>query len=164
MGFLKIKPYTQTISCGPAVLKMILKFYKIKISEKVIAKIAKTHEKHGTEIVDLEKAFKYFGLKTKTKVNSNFSDLNKYLKKGIPVVIGWYTKGKKGDAESITADGHYSVVIGLDKEHIYLQDPEIGKRRKLRKDDFLIVWMDYYGPYPKTKKDIFLRPMIAVYK
>lgn len=164
MRFLRIKKYKQTVGCGPAVLKMVLEFYGIKKTEKELAKIAGTTEKAGTEIPQLCKTFKHFGLKTQIKVNSTYVDLHQYLKKGIPMVVGWYTRGKKEDPDDIMADGHYSVVIGLDKKFIYLQDPEIGKMRKLERKGFLIVWLDYYGEYPKTKKDIFLRPVIIVYK
>jgi len=164
MKFLKIKSYQETIGCGPAVLKMILGFYGIKKTENELAKIAGTTKKEGTEIQQLVKTFKHFGLKTEVRINSTFADLSKYLKNNMPVVIGWYSRGKKEDPDNITADGHYSIVIGLDKKFIYLQDPEIGKMRKLKKDDFLVVWLDYFGAYPKTKKDIFLRPLIAVYR
>ncbi|MFA7662515.1 MAG: cysteine peptidase family C39 domain-containing protein [Patescibacteria group bacterium] len=164
MKFLEVKSYQESVSCGPAVLKMILDFYEIKKTEAELAKIAGTTKKEGTEIVQLKKVFKYFGFKVKTKVNSTYEDLQSNLSKNIPVIVGWYTKGKQSDPENMTADGHYSVVIGLDKKFVYLQDPEIGKIRKLKREDFLIVWLDYFGEYPKTKKDIFLRPSMAVYK
>ena len=164
MKFLTVKTYKETVSCGPAVLKMILEFYGIKKSEIELANIAGTTKKAGTEISQLQKTFRHFGLKTQIKINSTYADLYKYFKKGIPVIVGWYTRGKKEDPDNIMADGHYSVVIGLDKKFIYLQDPEIGGIRKLTRNGFLVVWLDYYGEYPKTKKDIFLRPIIAAYK
>lgn len=164
MKFLKIKAYKEKVGCGPAVIKMVLEFYGIKKTETELAKIAGTNKKTGTEVPQVGKTLKYFGLKTKTKTNAKYADLLAYLKRDIPVIIGWYSRGKKEDSDDTTADGHYSVVIGLDKKFIYLQDPEIGKMRKIKKEDFLIVWLDYYGEYPKTKKDIFLRPIIAAYK
>ena len=142
---------------------MVLEFYGIKKTEVELAKIAGTTEKAGTEILQVVRALKYFGLRIKIKNNAAYADLAKYFNKSIPVIVGWYSRGKKEDSDDTTADGHYSVVVGLDKKFIYLQDPEIGKIRKLKKENFLIVWLDYYGEYPKTKKDIFLRPMIAVY-
>ena len=164
MKLLKVKPYQEIVGCGPAVLKMVLEFYGIKKNETELANIAGTTKKTGTEIPQVGKTLEHFGLKQKTKMNSTYADLQKYLKKGIPVIVGWYTRGKREDPDTVTADGHYSIVVGLDEKYIYLQDPEIGKMRKLKKDDFLIVWLDYFGAYPKTKKDIFLRPLIAVYK
>jgi len=164
MKFLKIKSYKETVGCGPAVLKMVLEFYGIRKAEAELAKIAGTTKKTGTEISQLRKAFEFFGLQTKIKTSSTYANIEKYLRRNIPVIVGWYTRGKKEDPDTVTADGHYSIVVGLDKGFIYLQDPEIGKIRKLKKEDFLMVWLDYYGEYPKTKKDIFLRPLIAVLK
>jgi len=164
MKLLKVKTYKEKISCGPAVIKMVLEFYGIKKTEAELAKIAGTTKKTGTEIPQLGKTFEHFGLKTKIKINATYADLLKYFRKGTPVIVGWYSRGKTEDSDNTIADGHYSVVIGLDKKFIYLQDPEIGKIRKLKKENFLIVWLDYYGEYPKTKRDIFLRPIIVAYK
>lgn len=139
MNFLRIKAYQEAISCGPAVIKMVLEFYGIKKTESELAKIAGTSKRTGTEVPQVGKTFEYFGLKTKTKTNATYADLLKYFKKGIPVIVGWYSRGKREDSNNTIADGHYSVVIGLDKKFIYLQDPEIGKMRKLKKEDFLVV-------------------------
>ena len=49
-------------------------------------------------------------------------------------------------------------------DYIYLQDPEIGKVRKLAKDDFLRVWFDYSGEALNSSKQMIIRQSIAVYK
>ena len=61
------------------------------------------------------------------------------------------------------ADGHYSVVIGLDDEYIYLQDPEIGGERKIKRENFMKVWFDFTGYYLKPE-ELVLRQLIAIYK
>ena len=43
MKFIKIKPFQETLNkgfCGPAVLKMVLRFYGIEKSERELAKLA----------------------------------------------------------------------------------------------------------------------------
>ena len=52
---------------------------------------------------------------------------------------GFYI-GRIDYSESEVSDGHLSVVVGIDKENIYLQDPEIGKLRTISRDDFMKVW------------------------
>ena len=108
--------------------------------------------------------FKKFGLKSKLKNYSNLADIQKYLSKNIPVIVNWFTKGRKDYPESTVADGHYSIVVGLDKKYVYLQDPEIGKVRKLAKGDFMRVWFDYSGEFLKSPKQMIIRQLIAVYK
>ena len=46
----------------------------------------------------------------------------------------------------------------------YLQDPEIGGLRKIKKEDFLTVWFDYEGNYMKSKEDLILREIVCIYK
>lgn len=167
MKILKIKPFQETLHkgyCGPAVLKMILKYYGIEKFEKEIARLAGTKKSGGTDDKAIVRVLKKFGLKAKIKNNANFSDIKKNLDKEIPVIVDWFTKGRKDYPESIVADGHYSIVVGLDKKFIYLQDPEIGRMRKLGKDDFLRVWFDYAGDFLKSPKQMIIRQLIAVYK
>ncbi len=143
---------------------MVLKFYDINKTERELAKLAGTSKIGGTDDKALVKVLYKFGLKTKVKNNSNFADIGKYLEKNIPVIVDWFTRGRKDYSDSAVADGHYSIVVGLDKKSIYLQDPEIGKIRKLAKEDFLRVWFDYSGEFLKSPKQVIIRQLIAVYK
>lgn len=167
MKFLSIKPFQETLYkgyCGPAVLKMVLRFYGIEKFEQELAKLAGTTKNGGTDDKALVAVFKKFGLKSKIKNNADFSDIQKCLNKNIPVIVDWFTRGRKDYPDSAVADGHYSIVVGLDKKFIYLQDPEIGKIRKLARDDFLRVWFDYRGEFLKSPKQMIIRQFIAVYK
>src|SRR6185436_19062514 len=129
MKFLKIKPFQETLNkgyCGPAVLKMVLEYYGIERSEKELAQLAGTTKNGGTDDKAIARVLKKFGLKTKVKDKASFSDIKKYLDKDFPVIVDWFTRGRHDYPDSVVADGHYSIVIGLDKKFIYLQDPEIG--------------------------------------
>jgi len=56
-----------------------------------------------------------------------------------------------------------SIVYGLDNKFIYLQDPEIGKIRKIERDDFTRVWFDFKGEYLKPD-ELVIRQIIAIYR
>ncbi len=166
MNLLKIKPFQETLHkgyCGPAVLRMVLEYYGINKSEEDLAELCRTSKDVGTDDQTLLKILRGFGLKAKIKNNASFSDIKKYLDKEIPIIVDWFTRGRQDYSESEVADGHYSVVVGLDKEFIYLQDPEIGRIRKLKRDDFLKVWFDYSGEYLKSKNQMIMRQLITVY-
>ena len=163
---LKIKPFQETLGssmCGPASLKIVLQYYGMDVKEKELAKIAEWNKDLGIDDKGIEKTAKSFGLKVKIKNNSNFKDIEKWLEKKVPVIVNWFTRGRKDYADSDIADGYYSVVAGLDDKFIYLQDPEIGKIRKLRKDDFMKVWFDFKGEYVK-QEELIIRQIIAIYK
>ncbi len=163
---LKIKPFQETLNasmCGPASLKIVLKYYDIEVTEKELAQLTEVSSDLGTDDKGLARAAKHFGFKVKIKNNSNFKDIEKWLNKKVPVIVNWFTRGRKDYSDSDIADGHYSVVAGLDNKFIYLQDPEIGKIRKLKRDDFRKVWFDFKGEYIKAN-ELIIRQMIAVYK
>lgn len=117
----------------------------------------------GASAENIKKAAETLRFKVKIKNDSSFKDIEKYLDKKIPIIVNWFTKGRRDYSESEVADGHYSVVSGLDEEYIYLQDPEIGKIRKMRREVFKRVWFDFRGELIKAD-ELIIRQIIAVYK
>ncbi len=163
---LKLKPFQETLNtsmCGPASLKIVLKYYGVEVTEKELVKLSKWNKNLGIDDKGVETAAKHFGFKVKIKNNSSLKDIEKWLDQKVPVIVNWFTRGRKDYSNSDIADGHYSVVAGLDDKFIYLQDPEIGKIRKLRRDDFMKVWFDFKGEYIKPN-ELIVRQIIAIYK
>ncbi len=149
--------------CGPASLKMVFDYYGFEKSEQEIAKLCGTTDELGTDDQGIKKAAEELGFKVEIKIDSTFEDIQMWLDKKVPVIVNWFTRGRTDYEDSEVADGHYSVVVGLDDEFIYLQDPEIGKLRKIEKDDFMKVWFDFTGEYINPD-ELIIRQLIAVYK
>jgi len=163
---LKVKPFQETLNmsmCGPASLKIVLKYYGIEKTEKELTRLIGWSKRRGVDGYGLKKAAEKFGFKVEIKDNSDFRDIKKWLNSGVPVIVNWFTRGRSDCPDSEMADGHYSVVAGLDKEFIHLQDPEIGRMRKIKRDDFMRVWFDFRGDYLKSD-ELVVRRMIAIYK
>jgi ABC-type bacteriocin/lantibiotic exporter with double-glycine peptidase domain len=164
--FLKLKPFQETLNmsyCGPASLKIVLDYYGIEKSEKELAKMAGWNKNLGVNEKGIKKSAEFFGFKVKIKNNSNYQDIQSWLNKSVPIIVNWFTRGRSDYSASVTADGHYSVVAGLDDRFIYFQDPEIGKMRKIKRDDFMRVWFDFKGEYIK-KNELIVRQIIMIYK
>ena len=162
---LKVKSFQETLHasmCGPASLKTILDYYGINKTEEELAKLTGKDDS-GVDDIRLVKAATYLGFNTEVKNESTFADIESWLKKGVPVIVDWFTRGRADYPSSEVADGHYSVAVGLDEEYIYLQDPEIGEMRKILRDDFLKVWFDFKGDNPKPE-ELIARQLIAIYK
>lgn len=160
---LQVEPFQETLNagyCGPANLKMVLGYYGILKSENELAKLCGTHRALGTTVRQLAKAAKRFGLKVEIKSYCTYRDLKKWLAREVPVIVDWFSKGLP---ESPTADGHYSVVVGLDRHFIYLMDPEIGKLVRLKRDAFMRVWFDFTGDYIKSRRQMIVRQIIAIH-
>ncbi|MBI4148608.1 C39 family peptidase [Candidatus Woesearchaeota archaeon] len=150
---LPIKPFRQRPGyCGPACLKMVLEYYGIKKTERELARLAGTSARWGTPARGLLKAAHRLGLTGIVKDNAQISDIRKYISKKIPAIVNWFS----------TDEGHYSVVVGIDKKLIYLQDPELAAIRKLDLVMFKRVWFDFHGDYIRRKSDIVLRRMVVL--
>jgi ABC-type bacteriocin/lantibiotic exporter with double-glycine peptidase domain len=163
---LKSKPFKGTpfkCWCGPSSLKIVFDFYGLDVAEKRLAQLCETNREFGTNIKKMKKVSEDFGFKFKIQDNSSFSDIENWLKKGVPVIVDWFTRGRNDYSDSDVADGHYSVVVGLDDKYIYLNDPEIGRIRKIKRFDFMIVWFDFPGNVIIPSK-IILRRIVAIYK
>ena len=163
---LDVKPFQETLNrgfCGAASLKVVLDYYGLEKSEKELSELIGIESGIGTDDRDIVRVAKLFGFKTLTKNESDFSDIETWLKKEVPVIVDWFTRGRADYPDSAIADGHYSVVCGLNEKYIYLQDPEIGGLRKMSRDDFMKVWFDFSGEYIKAD-ELILRQLIAIYK
>jgi len=156
-NILKVKPFKETKSgfCGPASLKMVLDYFGLKKSERELAKLSGTTKEKGVETKELLRTAKKLGFKGFIKDFSQISDIKKYvLQKKIPVIVDWFSRD----------EGHSSVVVGINNKNIYLQDPELGKLRKLNLETFKRVWFDFPGRFLRSKKDIIIRRMLVLDK
>ncbi len=163
---LRVKPFQETLHggyCGPASLKIVLGYYGVQKSEREIAERCGRDAQLGTNDISIKRAAKSYGFNVEIKNNASFTDIQKWLNKEVPVIVNWFTRGRADYNNSEVPDGHYSVVVGLDKENIYLQDPEIGATRTIKRDDFLRVWFDFKGDHITSWKDMIIRQLIAVF-
>lgn len=161
---LELRPFQETLNagmCGPASLKIVLDYFGVSKGEEELAALASKGEL-GTDDAGLAKAAGALGFEAVIKNGSSFADIEEWLTKGVPVIVNWFTRGRSDYSDSEVADGHYSVVSGLDEENIYLQDPETGGLRTIARSEFLKVWFDFSGETIKPE-EVILRQLIAIY-
>jgi len=150
---LKIKPFRQTPGlCGPASLKMVLDYYGVSVSEAEIAKLSGASKEKGVSAEVLIRVAKGLGFRVFSKKNGNFGDIETFVRKKIPVIVDWFLED----------EGHYSVVVDIDKKNIVLMDPSLKGKRKLSRDSFLRTWFDFPGKFLRKKEDLILRMMLVV--
>lgn len=163
--YLNLEPFQETLHCGmcgAASLLIVLKYYGIEKSEQELAMMLVIDNELGTDSASIKKVAESFGLKVEIENECTFEDIEKWLDRKIPVIVDWFSRGRCDYSESEVADGHFSVVAGLDGRYIYLQDPEIGKLRKIVREDFLRVWFDFEGELIETE-GLIIRQVIAIY-
>lgn len=149
-----LQPYTQAPShCGPASLKMVLGYYGISVSEKILARESGCTFEEGTSVAGLRKAAKIHGCKTEVVDDGTIEMVRDWVEHmKIPVIVHWFSHDT----------GHYSVVVRVTSTHITLMDPEIGKRRTVTHAVFLQVWFGFRYSHIRSNTDLIIRRSIIV--
>ena len=155
MQLLQVKPFRQAPGyCGPAALKMVLEYFGIHKSERELARLTGATREKGVEASGLVQAARILGCNTRIKNNATFADIRVYLKRKIPIIVDWFS----------VDDGHYSVVVGMNQRKIYLQDPEIARVRAMNLLTFKRLWFDFPHNHLRSKRDLIIRRLIAIYR
>ncbi len=163
---LELEPFQETLGagmCGAASLLIVLKYYGMERTESELARLLGVDSSTGTDAAALKRVAEDLGFVVEVRNESTLEMVEDWIERGVPVIVDWFTRGRADYGDGAVADGHYSVVAGLDAEHIYLMDPELGKVRRLARGDFLRVWFDFAGEYIKPD-GLIVRQTIAIHK
>jgi ABC-type bacteriocin/lantibiotic exporter with double-glycine peptidase domain len=136
--------------CGPACLRIVFACFGKHVSERQIAKACRTSPHSGTTGTNLVKGAKRFGFNAEVIDDANFRTIAKWLRREVPIIVDWMSTASPGSRHATMACGHHSVVCGLGRKHIVLQDPALGHRRRLSRTSFQSVWFDFKYIFPKT--------------
>ena len=151
-NMIKLKLFKQSKGyCGPAALKIVLSAYGINKSESFLAKITGSSRIRGCDEENLVKAAEELGLRGYVKQNSSIQEVKRLVKKGIPVIVDWFSPEEAG---------HYSVVVGFEKNKIILADPHFGKLREHSIEWFEERWFDL----PFRSKGPILKEIIVIHR
>lgn len=148
--------------CGPACMKIVASFFGVDVSERRIARICKASRITGTTGANIVKGAHRLGFSAGIFDHADFRMIARWLRKGVPVIVDWMSTASIGRDRNPVAVGHYSVVCGLTKTHIILQDPALGIRRKLSRRNFRKTWFDFAKVHPEANDDLIIRRIIVV--
>lgn len=153
-NFLKISPFRQrTGYCGPSSLKMVLGYFGIVLTEHRLARMSNCSKAYGLSAEKMADVARGLGLHAHVVDGAEYEDIRRYvLKKKVPVIVYWLS----GE------EGHYSVVAGIDRENIYLQDPEIGHLRSFRLSSFRKLWFGFARDVP-SRGNLAVRRIIIIH-
>ncbi|MFA6533610.1 MAG: papain-like cysteine protease family protein [Patescibacteria group bacterium] len=161
---IKLKIFKQSYGfCGPACFKMVMDYYGVKQSEMYWARLTameikngKVNRNEGCPDDKFVVAVAKIGFKGFCKDNSSIVEVKKFIKKKVPVIVNWFSPEQ---------GAHFSVVVGLEKDKIFLADPYLGKVIKLTVESFADRWFDHM-PYPikSLRQFKWVRRICAVYR
>lgn len=132
---------------------MVLSVYGISKSESYLAKSTKSSRTEGCWEENIVKTAENLGLKGYIKRKSSIKEVKQLAKKGIPVIVNWF---------SYEEAGHYSVIVGFNKDKIIFADPHFGRIREEEIEWFEDRWFDFIGP--PAKDNLVLREIIVIHK
>ena len=118
-------------SCGAAALQAVLSYWGKDLEEKELMKLLNTSPETGTYVGDIVRVARELGFTADLKENLTLTDLHAALEKGMPVIICGQAWRSREDSDKSARedweDGHYIVVLGMDKKYVYYQDPFIKR-------------------------------------
>jgi uncharacterized protein len=144
---------SQPYSCGAASLQAIFNYWGIDMREGVLMQELNTSEEAGTSPDAIVRVARAHGLAVALRTNLTLADLEGSIANKTPVIIACQAWSDTSPAnlswEDDWEDGHYMIVIGLDEENVYFEDPsQLGTRGEIPRQEFLSRWHDYEGPAP----------------
>jgi hypothetical protein len=148
-------------SCGAASLQAVFSYWGIDQREGVLIQELNTTETSGTPPESIVRVARAHGLEADLRTNLTLGDLEQSLAGKVPVIIAcqaWRDPaGANRSWDDTWEDGHYMVVIGMDKSNVYFEDPAmLGTRGVIPRQEFLSRWHDYEGDAPFSKNSTVL--------
>jgi len=137
-------PQRRDYTCGPASLRCLFHYYGVDVSEQELIDEGEIEE-DGTSFKQMKYLAHKYDFSFYSKNNATLKDIENWLFKKNPVLVCFQAGPPNG------LNGHYSVIVGIDKKYIYLNDPSNyfdGDRhkfindRKMEIDKFLKHWWD----------------------
>jgi len=153
---MKIKPLKQpnSIACGPVCIYLAVRYLGDKVTFKKIEELTDYKKKEGVTDEDIVNVCNQLGHKTERLLNASWEDITSQNNKDTVLIVSWMQDGYKG---------HVSIVDKVNKDHIFLIDSDEGKVIKMKKVQFMRLWMEYDGLWwPNNSEDIHLRPLIVI--
>ena len=123
--------HQQTNGCGAASVAMVMHYWeKREAPEHVYQQLYKADQK-GILLSDMKRYLEESGFRAFT-LRGKWNDVEQHLAKGRPIIVGL----KKNRAARI----HFAVVIGADRDHVWLNDPTRKKASRVNRAGFERQW------------------------
>jgi len=151
-------------SCGAASLQAVLSYWGTDLPEHVLMDRLHTSPRHGTHPEDITRVARELGFDATMEVELTIREIAASIEDGVPVIIAAQAWPEEPSADFSWTDdwedGHYMVVIGVDGERIYLEDPALeGSRGAILLDEFDERWHNFLGDSPTAPGTVFVQHM-----
>ena len=140
-------PYT----CGPVALQMALAFFGVFEGGKQLAKEVHVDHETGTKHKWMMEVAEKKGFYCYEKNESTLDDVCSLLEQNLPVIVYFI--------EPSEDDIHYSIITGIEKGVVTLNDPWNGEGYRIPELEFLDRWQCKSGHYVRWFMAISREPI-----
>jgi predicted double-glycine peptidase len=154
-------------TCGAAALQAVLAYWGVSEREDRLAARLRSTPEAGTHPLDIVRVARELGLEADLREGLALSDLEAALSSGTTAIVDLQAWRDRDDLPWTETwdDGHYIVLLGMDAQYLYFEDPSLlGRRGLIPRAEFVDRWHDYEGEPPLDPADrryvhmaIFLR-------
>jgi predicted double-glycine peptidase len=136
----------QSYTCGAACLQSVIGYFgRGEPREGQLARKLRTTPRWGSDPSEIVKVATLYRLEPALEHEMSLKRLESLVKTGVPVMVtyqAWRTN-KRLSWSKDQKDGHYSIVVGMDKKHVYLEDPALfGRLGMIPRGEFSRRWHD----------------------
>ena len=116
-------------SCGASALQSVLNYWGSDVDEEALMAILGTNDEVGTYPENLVSGARTLGFDAEFRENVTLDELQQYTSGGHPVIaLGQLWRSEKDTPASASDEwdcGHYIVILSVDADYVYFQDPFI---------------------------------------
>jgi predicted double-glycine peptidase len=117
-------------SCGASALQSVLGYWGKDVDERELMKLMGTTEEEGTYPEKMVHAARTLGFDAEARQDLTLDEVRKFTSEGHPMIaLAQVWRSQSQAAKKRLKDewdaGHYIVVLGVDDENVYFQDPYV---------------------------------------
>ena len=116
-------------SCGASALRAVLGYWGREVDEAQLMELLHTNSEIGTNPEDIASGARSLGFDAEVIENLTLDQVERFTADGNPVIALAQVWRSDRDADRPVEDewdsGHYVVVLGVDRDYVYFQDPFI---------------------------------------
>jgi predicted double-glycine peptidase len=114
-------------SCGACALQAVLSYWGKDVDEEDLMKVLHTTSEEGTYPENIVRGARALGFEAEAKDKLTLDEVEQFTANGDPMIaLAQVWRSEKNSPGAVSEDwdnGHYIVVLGVDKDYVYFQDP-----------------------------------------
>lgn len=150
---------TTDYTCSASALQAVLLYYGEEEGEPELARELGATPQDGAPPEAIVRVAQAHGLKAEIREGLSIADLRAAVRRGIPVIVALqaWPNAPVTDYRSDWDDGHYIVVIAVERDRLIFEDPTLlGSRGVLSHREFADRWHDQDGRKRWQRTGIFI--------